>query len=79
MAKKRAPRIDVDISAPAPTKTRLYVDEDVANELRKVARAERMELGPFIEMLLRHWLAQERPQWKVVGSGGGRGADRSSR
>lgn len=74
MAKKRAPRIDVDISAPAPTKTRLYVDEDVANVLRKIARAERMELGPFIEMLLRYWLAHERPQWKVIGGDQERGA-----
>lgn len=79
MAKKRAPRIDVDISAPAPTKTRLYVDEDVANVLRKIARAERMELGPFIEMLLRHWLAHERPQWKVVGSDPARGTANRSR
>jgi hypothetical protein len=64
--KKRTPRIDVDIAVPAPVKTRLFVDEDVANVLRKVARAERMELSPFLEMVLRHWLAAERPNWKVV-------------
>jgi hypothetical protein len=64
--KKRTPRIDVDISIPTASKTRLFVDEDVANVLRKVARAERMELSPFLEMLLRRWLASERPDWKVV-------------
>ncbi|MCC6652393.1 MAG: hypothetical protein IT348_14670 [Candidatus Eisenbacteria bacterium] len=42
--------------------------------LRKIARAERMELGPFIEMLLRYWLARERPQWKVIGADHQRGA-----
>lgn len=64
--KKRTPRFDVDVSIPTAAKTRLFVDEDVANVLRKVARAERMELSPFLEMLLRHWLASERPDWKVV-------------
>jgi hypothetical protein len=64
--KKRRPRLDVDIPNSLSPKTRLYVDEDVANVLRKVARAERAELGPFLEMLLRHWLKTERPNWKII-------------
>lgn len=63
---KRRPRIDVEIPNELPAKTRLYVDEDVAEVLRKIARAERMELGPFLEMLLRYWVAAERPQWKLI-------------
>lgn len=62
MKKKRAARIDVDVPISAPAKTRLYIDEDVANALRKVERAE---LGAFLEMLLRYWLKSERPQWQV--------------
>lgn len=64
--KKRRPRIDVEIDEEPPAKSRLYVDEDVANALRKVARAEKMELSPFLEQLLRYWLEAERPRWRVV-------------
>jgi hypothetical protein len=81
MKKERGPRIDVEISAPAATKTRLYVDEDVANVLRKVARVERVELGPFLETLLRYWLKHERPQWKLieqVGDDASKAADRKT-
>ena len=66
--KKKAPRkrIAVEISEEPPPKTRLYVDEDVAEALRTVARAERMELGPFLERLLRYWVEKERPGYRVV-------------
>lgn len=73
--KKRRPRIDVEIEEQPAPKSRLYIDDDVAEALRKVARAERMELTPMIEMLLRYWLERERPQWKLVESG----AQRSGR
>lgn len=64
MAPKKRPRIDVQIDEEPAAKSRLYVDEDVANALRKVARAEKMELSPFVEQLLRYWLRAERPQWR---------------
>ena len=67
--KKRRPRIDVEIAEQPAPKSRLYIDDDVANALRKVARAERMELTPMIEMLLRYWLEHERPQWRLVDAG----------
>ena len=70
MARKKRLRLDVEIDAPAIQKTRLYVDEDVADALRKVARAERMELGAFLEQVLRHWLKTKRPQWRIVGGEG---------
>ena len=69
VTKNARPRIHIDIAEEPPAKTRLYVDEDVAEALRKVARAERMELGPFLEKLLRYWLRAERPQYRVVGDG----------
>ncbi|MBK8997612.1 MAG: hypothetical protein IPM35_17930 [Myxococcales bacterium] len=74
--KKRRPRIDVEIEEQPAPKSRLYIDDDVAEALRKVARAERMELTPMIEMLLRYWLERERPQWKLVESGGQRSGRR---
>lgn len=64
--KKRHPRIEVEIEEQPAPKSRLYIDDDVADALRKVARAERMELTPMIEMLLRYWLVRERPQWLVA-------------
>ena len=66
--KKKATRkrIAVEISDEPPPKTRLYVDEDVAAALRAVARAERMELGPLLEKLLRYWVEKERPRYRVV-------------
>lgn len=67
--KKRRPRIEVEIEEQPAPKSRLYIDDDVADALRKVARAERMELTPMIEMLLRYWLERERPRWRVVNSG----------
>ncbi len=67
--KKRRLRIDVEIEEQPAPKSRLYIDDDVADALRKVARAERMELTPMIEMLLRYWLEHERPKWRVVDSG----------
>jgi len=80
VARKQRPRIEIDITEPPPAKTRLYVDEDVAAALRKVARVERMELGPFLEMLLRYWLKIERPQYRVVERvGEGRGPGRQPR
>ena len=48
-------------------------NEDVANALRKVARAEKMELSPFLEQLLRYWLQAERPKWRVVATTGKKG------
>lgn len=74
--KKRRPRIEVEIEEHPAPKSRLYIDDDVAEALRKVARAERMELTPMIEMLLRYWLEHERPQWKLVESGGQRSGRR---
>jgi len=74
--KKRRPRIEVEIEEQPAPKSRLYIDDDVAEALRKVARAERMELTPMIEMLLRYWLEHERPQWKLVESGGQRSGRR---
>ena len=70
MAGKRRPRIDVEIPEKPAAKSRLYVDEDVANALRKVARAEKMELSPLLEQLLRHWLRTERPQWRWIEDAG---------
>jgi len=64
--KKRRPRIEVEIEEQPAPKSRLYIDDDVADALRKVARAERMELTPMIEMLLRYWLERERPLWKLT-------------
>lgn len=64
--KKRRPRIEVEIEEQPAPKSRLYIDDDVADALRKVARAERMELTPMIEMLLRYWLERERPKWRLV-------------
>jgi hypothetical protein len=80
-AVKKSPRrrIEVDVGEGAPAKTRLYVDEDVAEALRKVARAERMELGPFLEMLLRSWVEAERPQYQVRESAAPRTSGRRPR
>lgn len=41
-----------------------------------VAYAERMELTPTIEVLLRYWLERERPKWTLVESGGQRSGRR---
>jgi hypothetical protein len=78
MKKTLRRRIEVDVGEAAPAKTRLYVDEDVAEALRKVARAERMELGPFLEMLLRSWIDAERPQYRVTEAADRSGGTRRS-
>lgn len=76
--KKRRPRIEVEIEEQPAPKSRLYIDDDVAEALRKVARAERMELTPMMEMLLRYWLERERPQWRLVDSSTKRSGRRGS-
>lgn len=55
----------------------MYIGDDVADALRKVARAERMELTPMIEMLLRYWLERERPKWRLVEAGSQRSGRRA--